>query len=284
MAQDPKLVEFFEEYPLMRKMEIGRTNEPYPQMHSWSRIAINRHCVTCRKETTWREIGSRDNISTADNQLRELIHYALSFHFHCASCGDFCSFFIKWEDVTKDKFKIFKIGQWPPYSIDVPSEIQEVLGEYKTLFQNGLICESQGYGIGAFAYYRRIVELIIDKMLADIRELLDEEKLKEYDETLRGFEKTIVAAKKIELVTNMLPPSLQIAGHNPLAALHSVLSVGLHELDEEDCLNLAIEIKNLLIGMYRRITLAKEDKLEFGKGLTKVQKKLDKIKEKKDKT
>ena len=36
----------------------------------------------------------------------------------------------------------------------------------------GLVSESQGYGIGAFAYYRRIVEEIIDEMLKQIGDLI----------------------------------------------------------------------------------------------------------------
>ena len=54
-------------------------------------------------------------------------------------------------------------------------KLKDLLGEHKDYFRRGLICESQGYGIAAFAYYRRIVEETIDLLLQQISDLMSED-------------------------------------------------------------------------------------------------------------
>jgi hypothetical protein len=51
-----------------------------------------------------------------------------------------------------------KVGQFPPWSIRVDRNAEQILGQHVEIYKRGLTCESQGYGIGAFSYYRRIVE------------------------------------------------------------------------------------------------------------------------------
>ncbi|MDZ7680350.1 MAG: hypothetical protein U5J63_01245 [Fodinibius sp.] len=93
-------------------------------------------------------------------------------------------------------------------------------------YKKGLICESQGYGIGAFSYYRRIVE-DIDDLLDEISSLLKGEELDKYQEALQKTKKTNVTQDKIELVKDLLPQILRPDNMNPLSTLHSTLSEGL---------------------------------------------------------
>ena len=51
-----------------------------------------------------------------------------------------------------------KFGELPPYGPHVPSKLIELIGPDRELFLQGHRCENQGFGIGAFAYYRRVVE------------------------------------------------------------------------------------------------------------------------------
>ena len=73
--------------------------------------------------------------------------------------------------ISKDEKWIIKVGQEPAWSIDIEPYLEKIFGKYVNDYKKGLINESQGYGIGAFAYYRRIVEVIIDELLNDILSL-----------------------------------------------------------------------------------------------------------------
>src|SRR5271163_2712540 len=109
-------------------------------------------------------------------------------------------------------------GQFPAWSIDGDPALLKLLGGYGAYYKKGLICESQAYGIGAFGYYRRIVEEVIDTLLDDIAGLLAGEELAKYQEALQKTKATIVTQEKIDLVKDLLPPILRPAGMNPLQA------------------------------------------------------------------
>ena len=100
----------------------------------------------------------------------------------CAHCQKFARyFFVK---VADDKKSIMKVGQYPAWDVSTDPNIERMLGEHADYFKKGLICESQGYGIGAFAYYRRIVEEIIGQLLEDIAGLLSGDEHDKYVQAL----------------------------------------------------------------------------------------------------
>src|SRR5687768_2053714 len=90
--------------------------------------------------------------------------------------------------------------------------------------------ESQGMGIGAFAYYRRVVEnqkgRIINQIATVARRIGAE------DATLQTFDraaKETQFSRAIDSIKTSLPQALLIDGqHSPLTLLHSALSEGLH--------------------------------------------------------
>lgn len=70
-----------------------------------------------------------------------------------------------------------------------------MLGEREETFKKGLTCESQGYGIGAYAYYRRIVEEVIDELLDGIADLMSGEDKEKYMEALEEKKKIPCSSK-----------------------------------------------------------------------------------------
>ena len=123
----------------------------------------------------------------------------------------------------------------------------------RIIYKKGLACESIGYGIGAFAYYRRITELVIDKLLDSIKDCLLEEEKPNYIEALEFTQNSHIAEEKIALVKDLLPPSLRPNNYNPLAILHELLSEGIHNLPEEECLEDAKSIREILIFLVDQI-------------------------------
>lgn len=47
---------------------------------------------------------------------------------------------------------IMKIGQYPPYDIEIPKEVSSLLGDETLLLSKARICVSQSYGLGACAH------------------------------------------------------------------------------------------------------------------------------------
>ena len=87
---------------------------------------------------------------------------------------------------------------------------------------------------------------------------------------LEKTKQTIVTRDKIDLVKDLLPPSLRPNGMNPLGVLHKVLSEGLHDKSDEDCLDLAISIKNILVYLINQIIRSKEEAKKFTESMRKL--------------
>ena len=294
---------FLEEYGLYRKFEL-----PDVCRHVLNELpspALQVFCPNCKEERTWQEfryfrrlVGDQSNsVSAAVGNRQVVIQYG------CAYCGEASVTYMvqfgsesarvkeaeqvlishgKVADVSGHGDWVMKIGQYPPWSIQPPKEVRAALGKYEDLYKRGSICESQGYGIGAFAYYRRIVEDVIDQLLADVAELIEPQEREKYRAALAKVVGTIVAADKIEVVKDMLPTFLRPGGMNPLQTLHDALSVGIHGLDENDCLALAEGVRHSLAMLCKHIALAKQDAEGYAMKITSVKERLDKINRKRE--
>lgn len=194
----------------------------------------------------------------------------------CAHCNYYHRIFVI--RIDKSRKYILKVGQYPPWDISVEPNIQKVLGEYLKFFKNALICESQGYGIGANTYYRRVIEGVIDDFLDMILQLMNEGEKQEYEMALRETKKSKNAQEKIALVKDLLPKSLLPEQFNPLKTLHGILSEGIHEKDDEECLKDAEIIREIITYLIKQINKDIIDQKEFTENMKKL---LDKKKAKK---
>ena len=245
---------FFETYPLYRKFKcaIPETIDRIPQP------SINGVCSNCGTFETFNpEYGGWPGTIHEAPSAGQRLHA----DYRCAGCKKHSwSFYIQ---IDQDCESIMKIGQWPPQSIAVDSGLKKLLGEHVDYFQKGLVCESQSYGIGAFAYYRRIVEEVIDELLEEIANLIHENDREKYVAAIEQTKNTIVASEKIALVKDLLPAILRPGGKNPLSLLHSTLSEGLHDRSDEECLENAESIREVLTFLVTQVFHAKETSKSF---------------------
>lgn len=156
----------------------------------------------------------------------------------------------------------------PPFGPPVPSKVVTLIGPDREMFLRGRRVENQGLGIGAFAYYRRVVENQKGRLIKKIGEVAKRSGASEA--VLNIFEraaKETQFSKAVESVKSVLPPVLLIDGHNPLTLLHSALSEGLHEKTEEQCLELATSIRVVLTKLSERISTALKDEAESKQAL-----------------
>ena len=177
------------------------------------------------------------------------------------------------EEGKKEKEEIIymeKIGQYPDWNIEMDKELEKMLGEHTKYYKRGLICESQSYGIGAYAYFRRITEDVIDELLESILDLVEEDEKEQYIGRLEDVKKEKIAEKKINLVKDLLPKSLQVDGMNPLKELYEVLSQGIHNETDEECMEKAEAIRGILVFLVNQVIRTKKDKKSFTEGMKKI--------------
>src|SRR5438132_8332680 len=131
------------------------------------------------------------------------------------------------------EFYARKVGQYPPLQLDPPAELRKLLGEQELFFRKGAMCERFSHGLGALAYYRRIVEDIIGALLNDLAAVFEGDAEKaEYQQRLEIVRQTRSHAQKIEIVKDLVPARLIKDSANPLGLLHAALSVGVHSLSD----------------------------------------------------
>ncbi|REH37958.1 hypothetical protein DFR26_1744 [Paraperlucidibaca baekdonensis] len=262
---------FLEEYSLYRKFKV--TQLP-PRTDVLPVVQINMECPKCSSNQTFVMTNKYwENCEYSNYPVEGLVFRMV---YLCVHCQEFERvFYIK---VADDKQWLMKVGQFPSWEIKGDVNIEKLLGEHSGYYRKGLVCESQGYGIGAFGYYRRIVEEIIDGLLDEIAELLTDSELLEYQDALAKTKETIVTQEKIDLVKDLLPPILRPEGMNPLSALHSALSEGLHAESDEECLEYAETCREILIFLVNQVAASKAASKGFTDSMRKL---LDKKSKKK---
>ena len=162
-----------------------------------------------------------------------------------------------------------KIGEWPPFGPPVPARVITLIGPDRDLFLQGRRAEIQGMGIGAFAYYRRVVENqkahIIDEIIRVVGRIKAPDSMAK---TLEAAKEETQFTTAMEMVKDALPQTLLIDGqHNPLTLLHKVLSEGVHGLSDKECLSRARSIRVVLTDLAERLGEALKKKAELDSAL-----------------
>lgn len=265
--------EFLEDYGLYQKFDFTP-----PVIRNFPRESINMECQTCKDVRTF---VSKYSLYREEDQLIETSEYPIVnvspkpnsiflLIYQCASCKKFERFFLL---QLGDKLKtIKKIGQEPPWDISIPKELKEIYNKYSDYYKKGLICEFHNFGIGANIYYRRITEEVINVLLNDISEFIDEKNIEKYNDALEKMKSEKIITKKIELVKDLLPPTLKSPEANPLKVIYDVLSEGIHSKSDEDCLRDAILIRTSLSFLVNNVIKRKREKQDYTQAIKQITK------------
>ena len=185
-------------------------------------------------------------------QTRKIYSLAAKLHKTGESVGECC-----------------KIGELPPFGPHVPSKLIELIGPDRDLFLQGRRCESQGLAIGAFAYYRRVVENQKNRILERILKVA--KKIGTTPDTIDELNAAIKETqfkKALGMTKDVIPQKLFINDQNPILALHHALSVGVHRFSDEQCLALARDVRILLGDLSERMAFILKDDAEVGRALS----------------
>ena len=196
---------------------------------------------------------------TFDAKTRKL-DFKVHLHGICQSCKAKIDFLIR---STSDKewdrreegmaITLQKIGQFPAYEIGLNTTLKKYLSaDDQASYKKALACLSISYGIGAYAYLRRVIENEIKRIIQDIAEL-DFDGVEFVRKAYENFRVDFQMSKLIDVINKHLPVSLKELGDNPVRLLYEQLSGGIHEFTDEQCMEKAEHIDVLLNYVIRKI-------------------------------
>jgi len=278
LSAAPDLIgRFLVEQALYSSFEL-HLEEPVSTKSRFYPEVVRRPCKSCRVETNWTYRGalSRGVTALPGNLPVRGTGLALNTHeggdllsYKCVQCDS--NTFALWIDVRwpgeEATYRVDlgrgpyggtrvpsgakgvrmvsrKLGQWPPYSIRPSSEVASALelGDLK-LYERALMNLSTGYGIGAMAYLRRVVENEVVRILGSLKETAEKDGDDALAEQIAKAQQARSAEERLKLAGEAAPSWLRAGGHNFLSLLYGHFSRGIHELDDAACLELAQRLR-----------------------------------------
>jgi hypothetical protein len=181
--------------------------------------------------------------------------------------------------LKKDEAVIVKAGQYPKLEISIPKEFEKALGGRAGLYLKGMTSRHNGYGIGAVSYFRRLIEETTDEMLDLLSEAVKAtgaapELLEELERAKRGT----VFEEKVKKAAEVIPAPLRPGGINPFQDLYDLLSIGLHDLDDDECCDIVDGMDQALKFIYTRLKTHAEDARAYEQAVKTMHAKLDRLK------
>lgn len=187
--------------------------------------SMDSYCINCGKESTFKRFSLSDLIPHSHIGTSEYTSYM----FRCTRNENHQYTMI----LQTAGEKTMKIGQYPSLR-DLASEdikkYKKVLASDFGNFKEAIGLNAHGVGAGSFVYLRRIFENLIEEK----RQLALEEQTDWSDEIFSHSKMD----EKIKLLRVYLPDFLV-----ENRKIYSILSKGIHELDDQECLELFPELR-----------------------------------------
>jgi DNA-directed RNA polymerase subunit RPC12/RpoP len=226
---------------------------------------IEVECPVCKGKRFFKKTNTESSYSSTDGYSLETILYT------CKNCSHSQKIFtLKYKQLEPEKGaevipgSIIKLGEYPPFGESIPAKVITLVGKERDFFLKGRRCENQSLGIGAYAYYRRIVENQKDKLIDEIIKVC--KKLGKQESLIEDLEKAkneTQFSKAVDSIKEELPTSLYIEDQNPLKLLHKAVSKGIHNMTDEECLQYAGSIRIILFELTERINAILKDSKEI---------------------
>jgi len=193
-------------------------------------------------------------------------------YYKCRNCGiSRRTFAIRSRLTQGPAGEIEKLGEVPAFGPFTPPRVISLIGPERDSFLKGRRAETQGLGIGAFSYYRRVVESQWQRLIGQIIKVAERlEAPPEMLTNLMAASKESQFSRAVELIKDGIPDVLKVKGHNPLTVLYAALSDGLHAASDEHCLELAGSVRVVLTDLAERIDQALKDQTELHQAVSKL--------------
>lgn len=271
------LKEFFESTPPGTWAVVGDVAEP--PNHFAPPNSVSRRPKTsklpdlrlhCDKDSCG---GTRNFYTSAELELKGDESKQLFVSYFCRNCrASVKTFAIVALRRSDDKeAHVFKYGEDPAFGPPLPSKLISLVRPEWEYFVKGRRAENQGLGIGAFAYYRRVIESQKDRILDEL--IRAAKKLAAHPDLINELEqvkRNIQFKNAIEGMKQGMPPALLIEGTNPLTLLHSALSIGLHGESDEECLAAATDIRLVMAELAERLASVLKEHSELKQSVARL--------------
>ena len=251
--------EFLEQKPLYVKETFKR-----PKINRGNLYIneIEEHCPYCKQSRPFQDM--RPRVPGSAYSVEALKTGITDFEFKCASCRRSTIFIFVEQRITDETITLMKFGELPRKVLERDPILQKFFSEDSDNFEKATVCLVNGYGIAAFAYFRRIIENNIIKLLdlirADIQASESESGLLE---AIAELKKTSPMREKIKIANKALPSYLVPDGLNPLGRLYQVLSEGVHSFSDEQCLERSSHVKECIRFLVGELATRAEHRKRF---------------------
>jgi hypothetical protein len=226
---------------------------------------IQLHCETCQGPRYFQSIG--DSIKVLNDRVRDAF-----LSYICRNCRQTLkTYAVRVKRAGSSAGEALKYGELPAFGPATPARVITLIGPDRDLFLRARRVENLGFGIGSFAYYRRVVENQKGRIIPEISKA--SAKLGASPATIEELRRAASEtqfSKAIDEIKTAMPTALLIDGHNPLTLLHTALSEGLHAHTDEECLELAQEIRLVLTELAERISQALKEEAELKQAVTRL--------------
>ena len=199
---------------------IDEMNECYSQKLSEEVLRVQREYALDNTTSPDRFVSKENTVWKWKNWQIEEVSRILVFKFVCSMNDEHHLDYI----VSTEGNRFRKIGQYPSVAVltfpelDVYKKVMS--NDDRKEFGRAIGLYASGIGVGSYVYLRRILERLLEQAKQKAGDGID----------IEAFEKARVG-EKITILSSYLPSAL-----TSNAVLYSILSKGIHELTEEECL------------------------------------------------
>jgi hypothetical protein len=133
---------------------------------------------------------------------------------------------------------------WTPF---VEDDLRKQLGASTQFYYKALQNLNMSYGIGACAYFRRMIESYINPLLQMLHEYKKDggapaEELEEIQKVLKSH----AFSSKTEYAAQICPDALIVGGTNPLRKIHDLLSHNIHSGTDAEATEIALKLRGAI--------------------------------------
>lgn len=269
------MAEFFEQTPPGKTVPISKVSFPHPTSHGGIFVPhlycpeIQLHCLSrdCQGPRFFSFRGLPTRIPPKGG-------LSVFLTYQCRNCNRLSKTFAVFVSGGYDAEhgSGMKYGEFPAFGPPTPARLLTLLGKDRDTFLKGRRCENQGLGVGAFAYYRRVVENQRNELIGEILRVAERTKASEAAiAALKAAMAENQFSKAVASIKDSIPATLLIDGHNPLTMLHTALSEGLHGRTDEECLDLATDVRVVLQELTEKAAVALKDHAEIKTAIARLQ-------------
>ena len=159
-----------------------------------------------------------------------------------------------------------KLGQLPAPETRPDPMVEKALSSAgRDFYKKGLRSLAHGFGVGALAYFRRVVEDATTEILTIVEEVAESEGDAATVERIQEAMAAKEMEEKLRLAAQALPASLRPGNVNPLRVLFQQYSKGLHDRTEHECSQIAERMRFTLEYLFKNWKAQLEESERFRK-------------------